>query len=157
MRRKDREVSDVQIIESIIKKAEVCRIALTDGTNPYIIPLNFGYTYEGGRLTLFFHCAKEGRKLDMIKANGNACFELEGDCSVVSAPNACSFTMEFESVIGDGKIEILADVGEKRRGMEVLMSKYAPGKSFDIPDEAIASIVVLKLSAESLSCKRNIK
>lgn len=47
------------------------RLAMTDGLNPYIIPLNYGYTYEDGKLVIYFHCAKEGRKLDILKKNNN--------------------------------------------------------------------------------------
>ena len=43
MRRNEKEIKDLSVIESIIKKAKVMRLALCDGNQPYIIPLNFGY------------------------------------------------------------------------------------------------------------------
>ena len=75
MRRNDREVSDSEMIEEIMKKADVCRIALASDNIPYIVTMNFGYTNDPDQL-LFFHCANEGRKLEMIRRNKYVCFEM---------------------------------------------------------------------------------
>ena len=71
MRRKDKEIKDKEVIESIIKRATVCRIALSENNVPYIVPLSFGYKDN----CLYFHSAPEGRKIDIIKQNNNVCFE----------------------------------------------------------------------------------
>ena len=65
MRKKNKEITDIDEIEGIIKKATCCRIGLVDGDEPYIVPLNFGYENS----TLYFHGASEGRKIDLIKDN----------------------------------------------------------------------------------------
>ena len=78
MRRTDRKISRTDEIESIIKKADVCRIALVDGNRPYIIPMNFGYE-KSKPSKIYFHCASDGRKLDLIRKNNNACFEMDTD------------------------------------------------------------------------------
>ena len=79
MRRKDKEIIDVNEKINVIKKCKVCRIGLSENNIPYIIPLNFGYKYENNLLTLYFHSALEGKKLDIIKNNNNACFEIDCD------------------------------------------------------------------------------
>ena len=61
MRRNERNISGIQLIEDIICKADICRIALANDNIPYIITLNFGYSGNPGR-RLYFHCASEGRK-----------------------------------------------------------------------------------------------
>ena len=76
MRRNEREVSEIAVIEEIIKKADVCRIALAVDNIPYIVTMNFGYTSTPEQV-LFFHCANEGRKLDMIRKNNLVCFEMD--------------------------------------------------------------------------------
>ena len=67
VRRKDKEIKDKEVIESIIKRATVCRIALSENNVPYIVPLSFGYKDN----CLYFHSAPEGRKIDIIKQRVN--------------------------------------------------------------------------------------
>ena len=64
MRRAEKEITDRAQIDSIIQEAGVCRIGLVDGDEAYIVPMNFGYA-DG---CLWFHCAKEGRKMDLVNA-----------------------------------------------------------------------------------------
>ena len=75
MRRGEREIKDRKEIEAIIERANVCRIGLSDGKMPYVIPMDFGYKDN----CLYFHCAREGKKIDIIKRNNSACFEMDID------------------------------------------------------------------------------
>jgi len=59
MRRKEREITDQQIIDKILSESIICRLALYDEEFPYIVPMDFGYADNA----LFFHCAREGKKL----------------------------------------------------------------------------------------------
>ncbi|HNU36390.1 MAG TPA: pyridoxamine 5'-phosphate oxidase family protein, partial [Methanomassiliicoccales archaeon] len=65
MRKAEREIMDQGELEEVIRRAEVCRLAMVDDGKPYIVPMNFGY--RNG--CLYFHCAKEGRKLDVLREN----------------------------------------------------------------------------------------
>ncbi|MDR2089589.1 MAG: pyridoxamine 5'-phosphate oxidase family protein, partial [Clostridiales Family XIII bacterium] len=58
MRRKDKEITDVNEKLEILQKNKVCRLALSESDRPYIVPLNYGYSFENGALTLYFHGAK---------------------------------------------------------------------------------------------------
>lgn len=102
MRRSDREVTDVNDIQSIIDKCDVVRIAINDDTYPYIIPVNFGYEFNGGRLTLFFHSSTEGYKHKVIEKNNHASFEM--DCSLTLMPpineSVCTASMASLTVCG---------------------------------------------------------
>ena len=55
MRRNDREVTDIQEIRALIDECKVIRLAMINGDKPYVVPLNFGYTYENGAFTFYFH------------------------------------------------------------------------------------------------------
>ena len=68
MRRMDRLVSDRARIGRIIADSAVCRVAVKDEEGLYIVPLSFGYVYEGDSLTLYFHSAKEGRKIRAMRS-----------------------------------------------------------------------------------------
>jgi nitroimidazol reductase NimA-like FMN-containing flavoprotein (pyridoxamine 5'-phosphate oxidase superfamily) len=75
MRRKDREISGLGEMESIIQRADICRLAFCDRGIPYVVPLCFGYR----RGAIYFHSAREGRKLDMMRNNRLVCFEMDID------------------------------------------------------------------------------
>ena len=79
MRRKDKEISDTKEIEEIIKRAKVCRLAMTDENRPYMVPLCFGYS-EG---VLYFHSANRGKKLDILNKNNRICFEFDIELELV--------------------------------------------------------------------------
>jgi hypothetical protein len=70
MRRSDREITDIVEIESILNEAHVCRIGLSVGVEPYIVPLCFGYI--GG--TIYLHSAMFGKKIAILKKNPRCCF-----------------------------------------------------------------------------------
>ena len=79
MRRKDREVLGDENIVKIIEQCTTCHVAMTDeadASTPYVIPLSFGYSLDGGVLELYFHCAHVGKKLDCIRKNPNVAFSM---------------------------------------------------------------------------------
>jgi len=164
MRRSDREITDKSEIIKIIDKCEVCRIGLSRGNIPYIVPMNFGYIYENDKLVLYFHCAKEGKKLDIIKSNPAACFEMEIASSIIPGEKACNYSIDFESVIGFGNIFIVGDdeVEEKRKALSLVMKKYAPEKTFEFSEayftnEMIFSVTILKFTVDEFTGKRRVK
>mgnify|MGYP000929694907 CR=1 FL=1 len=105
MRRVDREVKDINEIISIIKKCDVCRIGLNDCEYPYIVPLNFGFSMKEGKIELYFHGASVGKKMDLIKQNDHAFFEMDCSHKLIEGDRACKYTMEFESVMGNGLLK----------------------------------------------------
>ena len=71
MRRQDREISDFSEIIRIIESCDCCRLGFVDNREAYIVPLNFGYEIKGSDLTLYFHSAKEGRKINQNRTVKN--------------------------------------------------------------------------------------
>jgi len=151
MRRRDKEITSRQEIDAIIRTALVCRIALADGNEPYVVPLSFGY--DGA--ALFIHTAKSGRKIDFIEANSRVCFELEADVSLKTDDrDACKWTFEFESVIGYGTITELETAADKARGLNQIMLHYS-GREWDIDEAATATTRVWRIDIESVTGKRS--
>ncbi len=155
MRRREREVGDSERISLILNECRTCRLALSDENAPYIVPLSFGYELKGGRLTLYFHCAKEGRKTDLIKKCCRAGFETDRFRRLVAAEKACGYTAEYSSVIGWGNVDIVDDNSEKLNGLLAIMRHYTGRSDFDIPDTALSAVCVLKLTAKEFTCKEN--
>jgi uncharacterized protein len=149
MRRKDREITDRAEIEAILREAQVCRIALTDGEGPYIVPMSFGY--EDGMI--YLHSAPDGKKITMICANPRCCFEVDQCDGIVKGKNVCSWGMRYRSVIGFGRATILTDPGEKKHGLNCIMQQYQGG-THAFSDEDIQTVAVIRITIESVTGKR---
>jgi len=149
MRRKDQEITDIATIEEIIHKAQVCRLALSENGQPYIVPLCFGYKDNA----VYFHSALEGKKLDILRKNNNVCFEIDTDQELVKGKKACNCSMKYRSVIGFGKAELIEDIKPKRRALNIIMQNYYEG-FFKYPDESIQNTVVIKVEIESITGKK---
>ena len=150
MRRKDKEILDREEIESIIKKADVCRLGLADNNIPYIVPLNFGYRDS----CLYLHTPRVGKKIDMIKSNNRVCFELDIDHEVVKAENPCDWTMKYRSVIGHGKASLLEGTEEKKRALDTILEHYS-GQTGEYAQELVDRLAVIKVEIESMTGKKS--
>lgn len=156
MRRSDREVKNYDEITDIIKKCDVCRLALNDGDYPYIIPLNFGADISTDKkITLYFHGANEGKKYELLKKDSRVSFEMDCSHRLVTDTEHGSCTMEYESVIGKGIIEIVADE-EKYNALCILMKHYHK-EDFEFNKAVIPQTTVFKLTVDSITGKRRMK
>jgi nitroimidazol reductase NimA-like FMN-containing flavoprotein (pyridoxamine 5'-phosphate oxidase superfamily) len=98
MRRKDREITGIEEQLGLINKYKVCRLGISEDNRPYIVPLNFGYEYKNRELTLYFHSAQGGKKMDILKKNPQACFEIDGEHALIGGPAACDYGYAYESI-----------------------------------------------------------
>jgi len=157
MRRSDREVTDYQQIYTIIEKAKVVHIGMIDNDHPYVVPMQYGFIFADGRLTLYVHCAKEGRKLDILKKNPCVFIELETDVTIVSGGDIpCKYGSEYASVMGDGTAVIVEDVAEKISGLRLMM-KTQSGRDFEITEQMAASVTVLRIDVPHITAKNRAK
>ena len=122
MRRKDREVSDIKAITDILELCRTASIAMADEQTPYVVPLSYGYELKGDALILYFHCAKEGRKTDILRRNNRVCFTVFCEGEPVQTEIPCNCGYYFSSIIGNGTAQFIEDPDEKR---------YALGKMFE--------------------------
>lgn len=151
MRRNDRAVTDRNDIINIIRKCDVCRLALNDEGYPYILPLNFGLIVKGDSLELVFHGAQEGTKYELIARDSRASFEMDCSHTLFSDESKGYCTMMYESVTGKGHIEML-DGKAKEEALDVLCSQYHKD-GFKFNPAAIPRTKVFKLLVESVTGK----
>jgi len=161
MRRSEKEITDESAIEAIINASLVCRLALSDGDQPYIVPLSFGYQDK----VLYFHSALEGKKIDIIKINNRVCFEFDVNTEIIKAEKACKWGMKYQSVIGFGKAVLQSVIGfgkavlvenieEKQKALNIIFSHYSDRNS-QFPDKAIKKIAIIKIEIESMTGKHS--
>jgi len=151
MRRKDKEITDRKAIDAILDEAEVIRVAMSNDDIPYIVCVNFGYDGKA----LYFHSANEGRKLDMIRKNSSVCFEAEIGAQVVPSDTECEWTARFKSVVGQGRARILETDEEKRKGLDVMMEKYAPNRKFEYSDKVMSKVTAVIIEIDEVSGKKS--
>lgn len=157
MRRKDREVTDMEEIRQILDEFKVCRLGLVDDGKPYIVPMNMAYDLDDGELSIYFHCAKDGRKIDVIQKNPKVGFEMDQEIELVEGNAPCQYSYRYVSVMGTGTVKIVEDEQEKVSALTKIM-KQQTGKDFtefkENP-ELLSAVCILRVDAEEYSCKKN--
>jgi len=153
LRRQDREITDPDQIMQIIQKCDVCSIAFFDEEFPYVVPLNFGVLFDEKQFTFYFHGARAGKKLVLLERNGKVAFEMNCSHKLMLGATACSCTMEYESVCGNGLIELLPEQ-EKHHALSVLMKQYSLETQFEFDETAVSAVAVLKLTVNHITAKR---
>ena len=151
MLRKDREITDRNAIIDTIRKSHVCHLAFNDASTgyPYLVPMNFGIVEDGDNLTLTFHCAKRGHKLDCLKADPRVSFEMECDVQLVYNPAHGHNTDIFKSVIGRGIAEMVEDPQEKGKLLQAMMDHYH-NPPIPVTDADIARSTIFKVTVTDL-------
>jgi len=153
MRRKDREVTDPVKIEEVLKRCACCRLGFNDNGEVYIVPLSFGYEKTEESFTLYFHGAKQGRKIDLIQKNPKVGFEMDTGYDLIDSDLACSYSARYQSIIGSGSVSIINDVNEKAYALSLIMERTTGKKDWSFSEERLNGVAVFKLEVAQLSCK----
>ena len=153
MRRTDREITDPDEIGGILERAQVVHLGMVDDGRPYVVPLHYGCEWEDGHLTLWCHGAREGRKLDVIRANPAVFVEIDCDAELVGGGDvACRYGSYYASVMGDGTARVVEDVEEKVHGLQCLMQTQT-GRVFEISQQMAAAVAVLRIDVAHVTAK----
>jgi nitroimidazol reductase NimA-like FMN-containing flavoprotein (pyridoxamine 5'-phosphate oxidase superfamily) len=151
MRRREREIQDEKEIVDILEKGLVCRLGLCDGQQPYIVPMNYGYRDRH----LYFHCAREGRKIDILKSNDRVCIEVDIDARILRGEEPCRWTAKYRSVIGFGRARIIDDGKEKKAGLDIIMAHYG-GSGGPYDEKSLQRTSLIEVALESVTGKQSL-
>ena len=155
MRRKDREITDQTRIMAIMDACDCCRLGLVDENEAYIIPMNFGYDVIDGQLYLYFHCAKEGRKVDLFPKQSVVAFEMDTKHQLVEGKIGCDFSFLYQSIMGTGTLEEVSGAQERIYGLQKIMAHYSNKTQWEFNDKVLQRTKILKLFVNTLSCKEH--
>lgn len=172
MRRKDREITDKQKIDEIIRGCHCCRLGFCDQGEAYIVPLNFGFqaTETGG--IFYFHGARAGRKYQLLQENPAVAFQLDREYWLTGGQAACDYACHFQSVMGTGVASIITEPEEKLAALKALMEQatahhhanpapnssqqiYPAGTPWSFQPEMLCATCVFKVEIRTLSCKEH--
>jgi len=153
MRRSDREITDRNAIKAFIESEQILRIAYDDAGDIYIVPVNYGFSYADNKYSFYFHGAKAGRKYELTKKEPTVGFEIDGNYKLLEGEVACEFSAAFQSVVGTGKLHLIEDDDEKRKGLNVIMKQTTQKAEWSYSDEMVKAVAVFRLDVEKMSCK----
>lgn len=156
MRRKDREVAGTAEIRKILDGCRTACVSMIDGDRPYVVPLSYGYDLDGGRLVLYFHCAKQGRKVDVLKKNPKVCFTVFSEGEPVHADTPCNSGYYFSSVIGNGTAEFIEDTEEQRYALGAMFA-HQTGDAAVFTEKQAGTVAVFKIVSDDFTGKRKPK
>lgn len=157
MRRKDREVTDKAEIIDILESCDVCKVAMKDELGLYIVPLNYGYEFEGEKLTLYFHGAKEGRKVNTFKKGcEDVAFEIDEKNEMYGKDDiACTYTYFYRSIIGNGIASVIEEKQDKLFALKSIMRNVTKRDDFKYNEQSLNNVLVMKIEVSSFTAKKH--
>ena len=153
MTKREREVTDIEEILKMLDTCKIVHVGLCDGDQPYVVPLNYGYTYKDDQLTLYMHGALKGYKYDLIEKNPKASFEMECAVNPFPGKTACQYGTSYECVMGKGTISLVESPQEKMEALSIFM-KTQTGKDFEFNERLVSIVNVMKFTVTEFSAKR---
>ncbi len=153
MRRNDREITDMKLIEDFISAEKIIRIGFCDNGEVYIVPVNYGYSVSEAGYTFFFHGAMAGRKYELAKKKPNVGFEIDGRFKLLEGENACNYSAKFQSVIGTGVLSLIENADEKKTALDCIMKQQTDRGEWEYSDEMINNTALFRVTVEQMSCK----
>jgi nitroimidazol reductase NimA-like FMN-containing flavoprotein (pyridoxamine 5'-phosphate oxidase superfamily) len=152
LRRKDKEIADERLLKKILRTAKYVTIALSMNNEPYLVSLSHGYDEK--KNCVYFHCAREGKKLQYLRSNntvwGQALLDYgysEGECTYL-----------YASVHFSGKVTMLENLKEKREALTCMIRQIDKNPETLITDlrpERLRNTVVGRIDVAYMSGKKS--
>jgi len=151
VRRRDREITDSAMLKRILGTAQYVTIAMCKDDQPYLVSLSHGYDEE--RNCIYFHCAREGKKIDYLRSGrvwGQALLDHkyhQGEC-----------THLYASVHFSGKVVFVDGLEEKRHALEGMIRKLDSNPEelvAKLSDERLNQVIVGRIDIEYMTGKKS--
>lgn len=152
MTKRELQITDPEQILAILDTAKVLRLGLAVNNEPYIVPMNYGYIMEDGKLTLYLHSGLKGKKLDMIRMNPRVFIELDCDLTPFESEKPCQYGLSYSSIMARGTAHIVEDVEEKMAAMTALM-KTQTGRDFSFNERLVSMVAVIRVDVSEYTAK----
>lgn len=152
MTKRERQITDEKEILEILDKGKILHLGLAVDNEPYVVPMNYGYTYNAGKLVIYLHSAVRGKKLDMIRKNPKVFFEIDCDHMPFEGAKPCQYGMVYSSIMGKGTAQLVEDVEEKQQAMSILM-KTQTGKDFTFDAPLVSIVAVIRIDVDDYTAK----
>ena len=150
MRKPEREIKSLEEIAEVLSRCDTIRIGMNDKDAPYIVPVSFGFEIFNGKIAVYFHGAKEGRKAELLKNLPRVCVEADLCHGFVNNGRG-GYTCDYESIIGTGMVELL-DGTDAEKGIRLLL-EHCGIQEEACPQDAMAMTAVNRIVLDEVSGK----
>jgi nitroimidazol reductase NimA-like FMN-containing flavoprotein (pyridoxamine 5'-phosphate oxidase superfamily) len=155
MRRKEKEIKDIAEMKAILAGAKYVTIAMCRGEEPYLVTLSHGYDEK--KSAIYFHCAREGKKIGILSANNRVWGQAIVDRGY--ADGKCDHL--FASVQFRGRVTFVEDGEEKRHALATMIRQLEsdPGKvsGHQVNDASVAKVHIGRIDLDYMSGKKSEK
>jgi nitroimidazol reductase NimA-like FMN-containing flavoprotein (pyridoxamine 5'-phosphate oxidase superfamily) len=154
MRRKEREVTNLKDIVDILTRCDTIRIGIQGEIHPYVVPVSFGVEVMDEVPVVYFHCAKQGLKIDLLEKHPEVC--VEGDIFYKVEQTEQGITTRYESIVGQGRCEFLMELDEIKRCLRLINDHYGYN---DYPLDrcrGLAHLRIGRIALQEITGKRNL-
>jgi len=139
-------------MDRLLDRMPVGQLGMSTDDGPYVVPVNFIYADE----CIYFHSGLKGKKVEALRTDPRVCFVVDEPGPQVTWEQGCGITQIYESVMCFGKAEFIKDISERRRILEMLISKYLPGNNHvTLLDRNVKNTAVVRLRIEQMTGKAN--
>lgn len=145
-------VTDPEQIRHILDSGKVLHLGLSVNDEPYVVPMNYGYTMEDGKLVIYLHSAVKGKKLEMVQTNPRVCFNIDCDRMPFEGRVPCQYGMVYSSILGRGTAALVEDPEDKMEAMSILM-KTQTGKDFTFNERLVSIVTVIRIDVTEYTAK----
>ena len=146
----NREITDPNELEQILKSGQIITVAMCDGNQPYVLPFTYGFLNG----LIYIHSARKGFKLTVLARNPRVSFNVIKDIELLPADHPQDCSVAYSSVVGFGRVRMVDDPAEKRAALEAIMVQYFPkDDAWQYPDKAVAACTVWCIEIEHLTGK----
>ncbi|MGD2200279.1 MAG: pyridoxamine 5'-phosphate oxidase family protein [Candidatus Bathyarchaeota archaeon] len=152
VRRKDKEITDEGVMKKILKSTQYVTLAMARDNKPYLVSLSHGYDEENH--CIYFHCAKEGKKLEYLKENPNVWGQALIDRSYKQGE--CDHL--YITVMFQGKVTFLEDIDERWHAISLMtrqLDKNAEKMIADRKPDSMGQALIGKISIDYMSGKKS--
>ena len=145
-------VTDPEQLRHILDSGKVLHLGLSVNDEPYVVPMNYGYTMEDGKLVIYLHSAVKGKKLEMVRTNPRVCFNIDCDRMPFEGRVPCQYGMVYSSILGRGTAALVEDPEDKMEAMSILM-KTQTGKDFTFNERLVSIVTVIRIDVTEYTAK----
>ena len=151
MRKEKREIQSLDEMAELLSRCDTIRIGISDAGAPYIVPVSFGFEKINGKIAVYFHGAKVGKRAELLKKLPRVCVEADL-CHGFGDSASGGYSCDYESVIGYGTVELL-DGAEADKGFALLM-EHCGRPDYVCTPEVIAITALNRVILDEVTGKR---
>ena len=121
-----------------------------------MVPLNHGFEMEEeGRIIFYLHCAKVGRKVEILKKNPKVCIELDGRHELMNADVPCDHSYYYASLIGNGEVQFVEEFDQKAHALGQVMKHQTGRDDWQFDEKWVNAVCIMKVELSDYTVKQN--